>query len=108
MEKFYQGKNEWKDIRVFDSNDIEQWLELSVSAQVWMAEQLGLPTNECQSLINYWKYWSQTATPAVSPKIFNSAIIDYGEKVKNWYQTKSTKPFIITAASKMKPRHFLL
>lgn len=105
--KATRKKNEWKDVYAFDAGDIEQWIELSASAQVWMAEQLGLPTNECQSLNSYWSFWSQTAVPAISPKIFNSAILDYKEKVKNWYLTKPNSPFILTAASKEEAKAFL-
>jgi len=105
--KEIKEKNEWKEVRAFDAGDIEQWLELSVPAQVWMAEQLGLPTSECQSLNNYWRFWSQTAKPAISSKIFNSSITDHAEKVINWYQSQPVKPFVITAASKEEAKAFL-
>ena len=105
--KEFKAKNEWKDVRAFDAGDIEQWLEISVSAQVWMAEQLGLPTSHSQSLNSYWLSWSQTADPAISPKIFNSAISDHGKKIKDWYQSNPENPLIITAASKEEAKAFL-
>lgn len=98
--------NEWKDIRAFDSGDIEQWLELSVPAQVWLAEQLGLPTSECQSLNEYWTFWSQTSNPVISPNIFKSMITDHCNILKNWYQSQATNPLIITASSKEEARAF--
>jgi hypothetical protein len=35
---------EWKAVRAFDASDLEQWLEESVPAQLWLAQKLGLPT----------------------------------------------------------------
>lgn len=105
--KEFKSKNKWKDVRAFDAGDIEQWLEMSVSTQVWMAEQLGIPTSECQSLHDYWLFWSQTAVPAISPKIFNSSISDHCEKIKRWYQSEPENPLVITAASKEEAKAFL-
>jgi hypothetical protein len=76
-------ESKWKDVRAFDAVDLEQWLEVSVSAQVWMGEKLGIPTDQCQSLEDYWKIWSETAKPAISPKIFNSSVSDYAQKLKD-------------------------
>ena len=101
-----RSKNEWLDVFAFDAGDIEQWLETSVSSQVWLAEELGLPTIGCQSLISYWLEWSQTTQPALSPQLFNSAISDYKEKIIKWYEAKSSKPFILTAGSKDEAKAF--
>ncbi|MCM2285322.1 MAG: HigA family addiction module antitoxin [Desulfobacula sp.] len=105
--KLNKATGEWKDLRAFDANDIEQWLELSASAQIWMAEQLGLPTSDCQSLASYWQYWSETATPPISSKIFNSAILDHSKKIKSWYRSNQCEPLIITGASKDEAKAFL-
>lgn len=105
--KAARERKEWKNVVAFDASDIEQWLELSVSVQVWLAEQLGLPTSECQSLNSYWLFWSQAAAPAISPRIFSSAISDYSKKIKEWYLATPDKPFILTAASKEEAKAFL-
>lgn len=34
-------KNQWKNVLVRDSSDLEQWMEQSIPAQVWFANQLG-------------------------------------------------------------------
>jgi hypothetical protein len=40
---------DWKAVRAFDASDLEQWLEQSIPAQVWLAEQLALPVNGHES-----------------------------------------------------------
>jgi hypothetical protein len=43
-EKEKNALGEWKAVRAFDASDLEQWLEESVPAQLWLAQKLGLPT----------------------------------------------------------------
>ena len=35
----------WKAVRAFDASDLEQWLEESIPAQMWLAEQLAMPVS---------------------------------------------------------------
>ena len=42
-EKQKSAAGDWKAVRAFDASDLEQWLEQSVPAQIWLAEQLALP-----------------------------------------------------------------
>jgi hypothetical protein len=45
-----RAEKRWKDVKAFDANDIEQWLEQSVPAQSWLAEKLGtVRTTLCPS-----------------------------------------------------------
>ena len=41
---------EWKAVRVLDASDLEQWLEESIPAQIWLAEKLGMPTTGHETL----------------------------------------------------------
>ena len=102
-----KSKNEWKAVNAFDANDIEQWLELSVSGQAWLAEKLGLPKEGCQTLDDYWQYWSETAKPPISKKIFDSAVTVHGKKLIDWLNGSPNKPFVITAGSKEEALAFI-
>ena len=100
-------ENEWKDIRAYEASDLEQWLELSVSGQVWLAEEMGLTQDGCQTLDNYWKFWSETAKPAISNKIFDSAVASHSRAVIEWFQKPAGKPLVITAGSKDEAKAFI-
>lgn len=59
---------EWKAVRAFDASDLEQWLEESVPAQLWLAEKLRLRDAGCRTLDEFWARWyrswmPQTAAP---------------------------------------------
>ena len=93
-------KNEWKEVRAYDANDLEQWIELSVSGQVWLAEQFNLDVRDCQSLDSYWISWAGAANPAISKKIFDGAVRSHKKEICEWYQGPADEPLIITASSK--------
>lgn len=99
--------NEWKDVRAYDANDLEQWLELSVPGQIWLAEKIGIPREGCQTLGNYWVFWSETANPAISRKIFDSAVAAHSDAIRKWYQDPAKKPLVITAGSKEEALAFI-
>ena len=49
---------DWKAVRVFDACNLEQWLETAVSPRIWLAGEIGLPTNGFQTIEEYWDQWT--------------------------------------------------
>ncbi len=105
--KDVKSKDEWMDVRAYDANDLEQWLENSASAQVWMASQLGLPTEGCQTLDDYWRSWSEAADPPLSTRIFHSGCSDFAEKLSEWQKKEPEQPLVIAATSREEAMAFL-
>jgi len=96
-------KNEaghWKAVRAFDASDLEQWLEQSVPAQIWLAEQLNLPVSGYETLDQAWHRWANASKPHMTPKIFESSIAAYRSTFKAWLDKPSEKPFVVTADSR--------
>jgi plasmid maintenance system antidote protein VapI len=69
-----QAKGLWKDVRAYDSSDLEQWLEQSLPAQVWFADETGTPSSGVRSLEKCWTDWANVSTPPLIGTLFNSAI----------------------------------
>ena len=46
---------DWKAVRAFDASDLEQWLEGSIPAQMWLAEQLGMAVSGFETLDQCWE-----------------------------------------------------
>lgn len=110
MDKWIKSKNEeneWKAVRAYDGSNLEQWIELSAPAQVWLADQIGIPTKGCQTLDDYWEFWSKTAKPPISKKIFDSALDLDQDTLKKWYQKPEKTPLVITAGSKEEALAFI-
>jgi hypothetical protein len=64
------AKNEWADVRAYDADDLEQWLEQSPTVALQFAEELGLAGEGIESLPRYWQSWSQQCSPAITPESF--------------------------------------
>ena len=98
---------DWKSVRVLDASDLEQWLEESIPAQMWLAEQLALPINEFETLDRCWQRWEEASDPKMTPALFEPSIIAYGDTFKKWLEKPSEKPFVVAADSRDEALAFL-
>ena len=94
-----QAEGDWKGVRAFDASDLEQWLEESIPAQMWLAEQLNMPVSGFETLDRCWQRWKEASEPKMTPTIFESSIIAYRERFKEWLEKPSEKPFVVAADS---------
>jgi len=56
-----RAENYWKDVIVYDSIDIEQWLDLALSVSRWLAAQDGVdsyPFDGIMTADEFWEEWS--------------------------------------------------
>jgi hypothetical protein len=93
------AKQKWRDVRAYDSSDLEQWIEQSISAQVWFASETGKPTQGVRTLDQCWSHWADVADPAL-PKAFFTPAIDASKKtLLARIGERSNEPIIIMADS---------
>ncbi|MFT8555464.1 MAG: hypothetical protein ABF697_09165 [Zymomonas mobilis] len=57
----------WKDVRAYDADDIEQWLEQVPAVRLFFGEKLGLSGAGVESLANYLQKWSAQCIPPITP-----------------------------------------
>jgi addiction module HigA family antidote len=103
-------KNEaadWKAVRAFDASDLEQWLEQSVPAQIWLAEQLALPVSGYATLEQAWRRWANASAPHLTSEIFAPSIAAHRDAFKAWLEMPSDKPFVVAADSRDEALAFL-
>ena len=95
-----KGKNaagDWKAVRAFDASDLEQWLEESIPAQMWLAEQLGIRDDQFETLDECWRRWAEASDPKMTPAAFEPSIIAYRNTFKKWLEKPSEGPFVVAA-----------
>ena len=64
-EKSKEGK--WKEVRVLDADDLAAWLDVSVSARVWMEHELwGRDATDYLSTDQAWEQWAGVTEPPLS------------------------------------------
>jgi plasmid maintenance system antidote protein VapI len=83
-----QAKGLWKEVRAYDSSDLEQWLEQSLPGQAWFANETGIPAQHVRSLDKCWADWADVSTPPLAGALFSSAI----EATKRAMLSRLTKP----------------
>lgn len=99
-EKSKNEAGDWKAVRVFDASDLEQWLEQSVPAQIWLAEQLSVRVSGYETLEEAWRRWATASEPSLTPDIFAPSIAAYRDKFKAWLGKPSDQHFVVAADSK--------
>jgi addiction module HigA family antidote len=78
----------WKDVRAYDASDLEQWLEQSLPAQAWFANERHIPAQHVRSLDKCWADWANVSTPPLTGALFSSAI----EATKRTLLSRLSKP----------------
>ena len=59
-----QAEGRWAEVRAYDADDLETWLERTPSVHVWISELLGRDPRDVKTLDSWWDTWtSQTAPP---------------------------------------------
>lgn len=106
-EKEKNETGDWKSVRVYDASDLEQWLEQSVPGQIWLAEQLELPTNGYETLERVWQRWADASEPHLTPEFFAPSIAAHRDTIKMWLEKPSKEPFSIAADSQDEALAFL-
>jgi hypothetical protein len=99
-----RAKGDWADVRAYDADDLEQWLEQNPAVALQFAEELGLSGEGVQSLSRYWQLWSQQCQPAITPDALFIDRIDIRDSLIGKIQTglaqaNAIPPFTIRADS---------
>ncbi|WP_193171737.1 HigA family addiction module antitoxin [Nisaea nitritireducens] len=94
-----KAKKLWKDVRAYDASDLEQWIEQSLAAQTWFANQTERPSSGVRTLERCWTDWANVTDPALHPTLFSTAVQAWNAKVKEFVVKERSAPLVITADS---------
>jgi addiction module HigA family antidote len=94
-----QAKGLWKDVRAYDASDLEQWLEQSLPAQAWFANERHIPAQHVRSLDKCWADWANVSTPPLTGALFSSAIEATKRTILSRLSKPSEGPILIAADS---------
>ncbi len=113
----WTGKNEWvreklelrhwKDVRVYDANNLEQWIENSARVQFWFAEELGKHVRGLRLLSQCWSQWADSCEPKLTQAIFKGHVQIYSENFQQWLKDSPKKPYVVAAESRDEALAFL-
>jgi hypothetical protein len=101
------AKGLWKDVRAYDASDLEQWLEQSLPAQAWFANETHIPAQHVRSLDKCWTDWASVSTPPLTGALFSSAIEATNRTMLARLSKPSEGPILIAADSTEEALAFL-
>ena len=64
--KAKRDSGEWAEVRAYDANDLEEWLEQSPAVALQFGDEIGLTGPGVESIDKFWDGWSQQSDPPIS------------------------------------------
>jgi len=65
-----KAEGKWRDVLVWDCDDLEQWIETAPAVDAWLARMLGKLPSGVQDLTSYWAALLSTSNPPLTPAVF--------------------------------------
>ncbi|MEA9728838.1 hypothetical protein [Xanthomonas campestris] len=59
----------WRDVRVIDADQLEDWLDQTPSVAAWLAREMGLVSDDMLSIEHAWADYSQGCSPPLSAEL---------------------------------------
>jgi hypothetical protein len=69
LESELKTNSPWMDVKILDTQSLEEWIEISTDVEVWSQEQGLGPPATVQTLSRYWRGWSGKTQPPVSTRL---------------------------------------
>lgn len=88
----------WREVRVYDSATLEEWLEQAPAVDAWMAGELGIRLPGVTTLDEYWENIQGLTEPSLTPEVFLASREKQIEELDAWLEGK-TGALVIEARS---------
>lgn len=76
----------WKDVRVYDSATLEEWLEQSPAVDVWLGGILGAKPEGVSVLDEYWENLEAMTDPSLKPEVFLASREQQVKDLEKWLE----------------------
>ncbi|MCD6407798.1 XRE family transcriptional regulator, partial [bacterium] len=97
----------WRDVRVYDARDLEEWLEQAPAVGAWLAKHIGkYPQQNVYSLEEWWNEWSKVTHPPLPPELVLAGRDKQIEEVKKWLNSDPSL-LVVQASTKDESLAFL-
>lgn len=90
-EKDKESEGIWADVKAYDADDLEQWLEQAPAVHAWLARLMGKWPEEAQDIGSFWDEWKNSTSPAMNTQLHLAGREEEVEKVHNWLQAEPSK-----------------
>lgn len=84
-----QKEGIWKEVRVYDADDLETWLSSNPTVHVWLSILLGKHPQNCTDLGSYWTDWSEETQPAISSEMVLAGRENITAEIYQWLKNSN-------------------
>ena len=77
--------NIWKDVKVYDSENLEEWLETAKGVDIWLTRLLGHRWAASIDIEGYWENLSASTNPSLLPEVFLASRDQAIERLTEWF-----------------------
>jgi transcriptional regulator with XRE-family HTH domain len=74
----------WREVRVYDSATLEEWLEQAPAVDAWLAGMLGIKPDGLTVLDEYWANLQALTAPSLKPEVFLTSREKQIEELETW------------------------
>ena len=78
----------WKEVRVYDSASLEEWLEQSPAVDAWLAKLLSIKPEGVTSIDEYWANLQAMTEPSLKPEVFLASREEQSTRLGKWLAGK--------------------
>lgn len=79
-----QAEGFWREVRVYDADDLETWLESAPAVHVWLSILLGKHPEAAADIENFWADWTEVTSPHFSAELVISGRREMVERLHEW------------------------
>lgn len=94
------GEGIWREVRAYDADDLETWLEQAPAVHVWLSIALGKHPEGVVDVETHWADWSEATRPPISPELVLAGRQECADRIQGWLRETSPTPLAIRADSR--------
>lgn len=80
----------WKEVRVYDADDIETWLSQNPTIHIRLSILLGKHPQNCTDLESYWTDWAEETSPSISHGMVLAGRQQISTEISQWLESQSS------------------
>ncbi len=80
----------WLDVRVYDADDLEQWLEQAPAVHLWLSVLLGKHPESAYDLATFWTDWAEATAPPLNPDLILAGRGKEAKAVHDWLEGEAS------------------
>ena len=90
-----RAEGHWRDVRVYDADDLTTWLATAPVVHIWLSRLLGKQPSGVADLESFWRDWAGVITPPVPDALLLAGRTDTTERLHGWLlNPSSTFPLV--------------